>query len=48
MIENDTDVKALIDKVLHKTGYSDSRAAKMEINDILRSVHRYSLLFNIG
>jgi hypothetical protein len=36
--DSDTSVKALIDEVLHKTGYAECRASKMGINDILKSV----------
>ncbi|KIM86874.1 hypothetical protein PILCRDRAFT_4140 [Piloderma croceum F 1598] len=38
MVDDDIDVKALINKVLQETGYVECRAAKMEINDILKWV----------
>jgi 18S rRNA (adenine1779-N6/adenine1780-N6)-dimethyltransferase len=47
MIDDDIDVKALIDKVLQETGYVECRAAKMEINDILKWVSS-SLPYTIG
>jgi 18S rRNA (adenine1779-N6/adenine1780-N6)-dimethyltransferase len=46
MVDDDIDVKALIDKVLEETGYVECRAAKMELNDILKWVSlllRYTL-----
>ncbi|GJJ15032.1 hypothetical protein Clacol_009306 [Clathrus columnatus] len=36
MIDNDTNIKEMVEKVLTDLGYSDSRAAKMDINDILK------------
>ncbi|KAF9238327.1 S-adenosyl-L-methionine-dependent methyltransferase [Melanogaster broomeanus] len=36
MIEDDVDMKAKVDDVLSSTGYSDQRAAKMSIDDLLK------------
>ena len=36
MIEDDMDFKKKVDQVLEETGFAESRAAKMDINDLLK------------
>ena len=40
MITDDMDMKTRIEKVLEETGYSENRAAKMDVDDILKWVFR--------
>ncbi|EGN94712.1 hypothetical protein SERLA73DRAFT_187771 [Serpula lacrymans var. lacrymans S7.3] len=36
MIEDDVDMKSNVEKVLNETGFSESRAAKMDVDDLLK------------
>lgn len=36
MIEDNVDMKAKVEAVLDDTGFSENRAAKMDVNDLLR------------
>jgi 18S rRNA (adenine1779-N6/adenine1780-N6)-dimethyltransferase len=36
MIEDDTNIKAKIENVLEVTGNSENRAAKMDVDDLLK------------
>lgn len=39
MIEDDFDISALLGKVLDESGFAESRASKMDVDDFLKSVH---------
>lgn len=39
MVDGDVNIKEMAEKVLTESGYSDNRAAKMDINDILKYVN---------
>lgn len=45
MIEDDFNFKEKVDEVLLETGFSESRAAKMDINDLLKCVNRAAWLY---
>lgn len=36
MVEDNVDMKAKVEQVLEDTGYSENRAAKMSIDDLLK------------
>lgn len=36
MIEDDVNIKKKVEEVLQETGFSESRAAKMDIDDLLK------------
>lgn len=38
MIEDDFDIKKKIEEVLNETGFTDQRAAKMGVDDLLKYV----------
>jgi 18S rRNA (adenine1779-N6/adenine1780-N6)-dimethyltransferase len=38
MIDEDTNMKAKVEEVLTSSGYSDQRAAKMSLDDLLKYV----------
>jgi hypothetical protein len=35
MIEDNLDMKAVVEKVLNETGHAENRGAKMTVNDLL-------------
>jgi hypothetical protein len=41
-VDDSIDMKARIERVLSDAGYSESRAAKMDINDLLKQVLTYA------
>lgn len=38
MIEDDFDIKKKVEQVLNETGFSEQRAAKMDVDDLLKYV----------
>lgn len=44
MVDEDVSMKQRVEDVLTESGYHDSRAAKMDVNDLLKSVLLPSLL----
>lgn len=47
MVEDDVDMKAKIEKILIETNNSENRAAKMDVNDLLRFVKLSNVLDTI-
>ena len=38
MVTDNVDMKATVENILNSTGYSDQRAAKMSVDDLLKLV----------
>lgn len=41
IIPDEFDIKIMIEEILSESGYADSRAAKMDVDDLLKSVYGF-------